>query len=72
VRAVEFDRLVLERESVRVQTPFGVIRVKRTRDPDGRVEVSAEYDDCRRAARRAKASLREVVRAAEDAARTSP
>lgn len=72
VRAVEFDRLVLERESVRVPTPFGVIRVKRTRDPDGRVEVSAEYDDCRRAALRAKASLREVVRAAEDAARKSP
>ncbi len=70
VRAVELDRLVLERESLRVPTAFGVIRVKRSRDPEGHVEVSAEYDDCRRAARRSGAPLREVVRSAEDAARS--
>ena len=35
----------------------------------GRVEMSAEYDDCKRAARRKDVPLRDVVRAAEDAAR---
>jgi hypothetical protein len=38
-------------------------------DADGRALVSAEYDDCKRAARKSGAPLREVVRAAEEAAR---
>jgi uncharacterized protein (TIGR00299 family) protein len=69
VRASECDRIVLEREQLAVATRFGRIRVKRTWDPEGRVSLSAEYDDCKRAARRAGAPLRDVVRAAEDAAR---
>jgi uncharacterized protein (DUF111 family) len=69
VRASEWDRLVLPREERRVQTPFGRIGVKMTRTVEGRLDVSAEYDDCRRAARRAGVPLREVVRAAEEAAR---
>ena len=71
VRVVEWDRLVLPRSTRRVDTPYGRIRVKLTRTPSGRVEVSAEYDDCKRAARRAGAALREVVRAAEAAARAA-
>jgi uncharacterized protein (DUF111 family) len=43
--------------------------VKRVFDPDGRSLVSAEVDDCRRAAVRAGVPLRDVVRAAEEAAR---
>jgi len=39
------------------------------RDGAGRRDVSAEYDDCKRAARRAGAPLRDVVRAAEEAGR---
>lgn len=69
VRVTESDRLVLEREERRVATPFGRIRVKRVRGPDGRVSVSAEYDDCKAAAKKSGASLREVVRAAEEAGR---
>jgi uncharacterized protein (TIGR00299 family) protein len=69
VRAIECDRLVLRRESRRVRTPFGSIRVKVVRSPDGALEASAEYDDCKRAARRAGVPLREVVRAAETTAR---
>src|SRR5262245_38155321 len=69
VRASESERIVLEREELRVRTRFGVIRVKRVFDPDGRPQVSAEVDDCRRAAVRAGVPLREVVRAAEEAAR---
>jgi hypothetical protein len=69
VRVSESDRIVLEREKLRVETPYGKIGVKRVRDPDGVPSVSAEYDDCKRAARKAGAPLRDVVRAAEEAAR---
>jgi uncharacterized protein (DUF111 family) len=52
-----------------VATPYGRIRVKRVWLAGGGVEVSAEYDDCKRAARKAGAPLRDVVRAAEERAR---
>jgi uncharacterized protein (TIGR00299 family) protein len=71
VRAVECDRLVLEREIRRVETAFGRIAVKIARGEGGRLDVSAEYDDCKKAARRAKVPLRDVVRAAEEAARAA-
>ena len=71
MRAVESDRIVLERESRRVDTPFGRIGVKIVWGADGKPSVSAEYDDCKRAARASGAALREVVRAAEDAGRES-
>ena len=69
VRASESERILLEREELRVRTRFGAIRVKRVFDPDGRPQVSAEVDDCKRAAVRSGVPLREVVRAAEEAAR---
>jgi uncharacterized protein (TIGR00299 family) protein len=69
VRVSESERIVLEREERRVHTPFGRLRVKRVWGPDGRVDVSAEYEDCKRAARRHGVALREVVRAAEQAGR---
>jgi uncharacterized protein (TIGR00299 family) protein len=69
VRAVECDRLVLARETRRVETPFGRIAVKISRGERERVDVSAEYDDCKRAARRSGVPLRDVIRAAEEAAR---
>jgi uncharacterized protein (TIGR00299 family) protein len=69
VRTSELDRLVLERESRRVATKYGRIRVKVVWDPEGVAQVSAEYEDSRRAARKSGAPLRDVVRAAEEAAR---
>ena len=69
VRAIEADRVVLEREMRRVKTPFGRIGVKITWDAEGGARVSAEYDDCKRAARRTGAPLRDVLRAAEEAGR---
>ncbi len=69
VRVSESDRLLLERDSLRVETQFGRIRVKRVRDAEGRTHFSPEYDDCKRAARRTGEPLREIVRAAERAAR---
>jgi len=71
VRTSEWDRWVLPRESRRVATEYGRVRVKVVWRPDGRPEVSAEYDDCRKAALRHGAPLRDVVRAAEAAARES-
>jgi uncharacterized protein (DUF111 family) len=69
VRTAELDRIVLEREVRRVTTAYGRIRVKVVWDAEGMAQVSAEYDDCRDAARKSGAPLREVVRAAEEAAR---
>jgi hypothetical protein len=69
VRATESERIVLAREAHRVATPYGRIRIKLVRDDAGRAAVSAEYDDCKRAARRAGVPLRDVVRAAEEAGR---
>lgn len=69
VRTHEWDRLVLPRTAVRVKTPYGTIGVKRVALGDGRVEFSAEYDDCKAAARRRGVPLRDVVRVAEEAAR---
>jgi len=69
VRVSEMDRFVLPREQRRVTTRYGRIGVKAVWDPEGRETVSAEVDDCARAARRHGVPLREVVRAAEEAAR---
>ena len=71
VRVTESDRLLLGREVRRVETPFGRIAVKLAWDGEGGVRVSPEYDDCKRAARASGAALREVVRAAEAAARAA-
>jgi len=69
VRVTEADRLLLGREIRRVDTPYGRIAVKVAWDGEGGTRIAPEYDDCRRAARASGAALREVVRAAEAAAR---
>ena len=71
VRVSEADRVVLARESREVDTPWGRIGVKIVWDVDGAAHASAEYDDCKRAARKHGVPLREVVRVAEEAARAS-
>jgi uncharacterized protein (TIGR00299 family) protein len=65
VRVSEAERLMLPRRSQRVTTPYGPVRVKISERPDGNRDVSAEYDDCRRAAERHDVPLRDVIRAAE-------
>lgn len=71
VRTVDWDRLVMPRTSRKVATDYGRIGVKVTEAPDGRLDFSAEYDDCKRAARKHKVALRDVIRAAERAAEAS-
>jgi uncharacterized protein (TIGR00299 family) protein len=61
VRIAEWDRLVLERESVRLVTPFGPMRIKVVRGIGGEREFSPEYDDCKRAAKKSGVALRQVV-----------
>lgn len=68
LRYSESDRLVLARESRRVQTEFGKVRVKFARRPDGSVTAGAEYDDCRRLAIRHDVPIARVAQAAEQAA----
>ena len=68
IRVQPVERLVLQRSVERITTKFGVIRVKVLEDEDG-ARFSPEYDDCKRAAKRHGAPLRDVVRAAEQAAR---
>ena len=69
VRAVDVDRLALPRESRRIETPFGRISVKIARRPGGQLDLSAEVDECQRAAVRTGTPLREVVRVVEETAR---
>lgn len=69
VRTADWDRLALPRESHRIETPFGRISVKFARRPGGQLDVSAEVDECRRAAVRTGTPLREVVRVVEETAR---
>ena len=71
VRVQEVDRLIVPRRVVRVETPYGRIAVKLSTRPDGRADYSAEFDDCRRAAIRDGVPLRDVIRAAEEAARVA-
>jgi hypothetical protein len=70
VRSSEWDRLALPRASRRIATPFGRISVKVARRPGGQLDVSAEVDECRRAAVRTGTPLREVVRVVEETARS--
>ena len=69
VRHSEWDRLVLERENRRLKTTWGIVSVKLIRGPDGSLECSPEYDDCKRLARKSGLSLREVVQRVRDQAR---
>ena len=61
VRVAEWDRLVLERTSRKLDTPLGRVGIKLIRSPEGDLECSPEYDDCRRLARKSGMPLREVV-----------
>lgn len=67
VRHLEMERMLLRREMVSLATPYGKIRVKKIVTQTG-VEYSAEYEDCKRAARRLGVPLRQVVREVESLA----
>lgn len=68
VRVSPVERLRIERETREVETRFGRVRVKLGRDPGGHVNVSPEYEDCRRIAVASGAPLKIVYQEAAAAA----
>jgi hypothetical protein len=64
VRFHEVERRALAREVRQVETPFGPVRVKFARDGAEVVNVSPEYEDCRRLARDRGVPLKQVFQAA--------
>jgi pyridinium-3,5-bisthiocarboxylic acid mononucleotide nickel chelatase len=68
VRFRDFGRVVLERRHVTVDTRFGKVRIK-VGELGGKIVVaSPEFEDVRRLAQEAGASVREVLEAARSAA----
>jgi hypothetical protein len=62
-------RLKLTREIRTVETPYGPVAVKVGRLGERTVQVSPEFEDCRRIAASAGVPIREVLEAARAAAR---
>ena len=71
VRRQEWDRTVLEREVVNVETPYGRIGVKIGRRGDRVSNAQPEFEDCQRAATECSVPLKEVFAAALAAYRGS-
>lgn len=69
VRLTPVARVVAGRRIVEVQTPLGVARVKVKEIGGSAVDVSPEYDDCRRLAREHGRELSEVMRMVAEAGR---
>jgi len=69
VRVQEVERLCLPREFVEVETTYGVVKVKVAKLGNEIVNISPEYEDCRRIALKRKVPLKEVMAAAISAAR---
>jgi uncharacterized protein (TIGR00299 family) protein len=68
VRYHPVRRVILSREIRHVHTPYGEVRVKVARDPDGRENLAPEYEDCKRVARASSVPIKLVHQAALAAA----
>ena len=64
LRYTTWRRFVLPREERTVETPYGPVRVKVSRAPDGTPNVAPEFDDCRRLATARGVPLKLVHQAA--------
>lgn len=69
LRVSEVDKEYLDREIMAVETPYGELRVKLARREGQPVNISPEYEDCRKAAVQHGVPLKDVYSAAEEAAR---
>jgi uncharacterized protein (TIGR00299 family) protein len=69
IRYKTMDRLYLDRETAWVETPHGQLRIKVARMGGEVVNLSPEYEDCRRLALESGKPLKEVYAAAEAAAK---
>ncbi len=68
VRFHPVQRVVLPRRQITVETPYGALRVKVARAPDGTPNIAPEHDDCRRVANQRRVALKLVYQAAIAAA----
>ncbi len=68
IRYHEVDRLKLRRETLRVNTRYGNIRVKFSKGPEDILTVSPEYEECAKAARARGVPLKRVYEEARKAA----
>jgi pyridinium-3,5-bisthiocarboxylic acid mononucleotide nickel chelatase len=69
VRLTTAQRILAQRRIVEVQTAWGAARVKVKELGGQPVDVSPEYDDCRRIARESGQDLRDVMRLVAETAR---
>jgi uncharacterized protein (TIGR00299 family) protein len=69
VRMSTAQRVTAQRRIIQVKTRFGSAHVKVKELAGKPVDVSPEYEDCRRISRETGADLRDVMRAVSDAAR---
>ncbi len=67
LRSYPVSRRVLPRSETTVETPYGTVRIKIVRHGDSR-RYTPEYEDCRRAARKAGIPLADVYSAVHEAA----
>jgi len=67
LRSYAVRRVVLSRQILEVETPYGRVRVKISHGPDGCTNVAPEYEDCKRLAREKNVPLKLVYRAAVSA-----
>lgn len=67
IRRQMIERRALARFEQTVETPYGAIRVKTARLPDGSLKHTPEYEDCKRAAETHEVPLRMVYEAARKA-----
>ncbi|MDH4208566.1 MAG: LarC family nickel insertion protein, partial [Anaerolineae bacterium] len=68
IRQTTMVRRCLERETISVDTGHGQVRIKVARLAGDVVNLSPEYEDCRRLARETGKPLKEVYAAAQKAA----
>ena len=62
IRKQEIDRLVLDRDRIVLDTPWGSIRVKVGRRGGATLSAEPEYDDLRQAARQSGLPIKELHR----------
>jgi uncharacterized protein (TIGR00299 family) protein len=60
LRIYNAHRIILPRETVEINTRWGIISAKKIRRPD-RIEIVPEYEECRMVAEKESISIREVM-----------
>jgi uncharacterized protein (TIGR00299 family) protein len=70
IREQMVERYALHRESRRILTPYGNVRVKLAHLGDGKVKAAPEYDDCRKLAQEHQVPIQEIYISAQSIAQS--